>query len=308
MRALVFGGSGTVGANLVRRLISEGWHVAVAARHASRAIRLAGLEQIEKLNVDCRDPDAVSTAVEMEEPEVIFHLASSRFSATTITVQEHLATNTMGTLNVLEAARRGAVRRVVLTGSSAEYGAGDRFLESQPAQPATVYGATKLCGSILGETFTRGFGLSVINLRLFTPFGPWEGARRLIPSVILSALNEQTVKIGNKTPERDFVFLEDVADALLIAATHDAVGTVNIASGSGRSVGSVAKTILELMHSQVTIESNGVVRPNEILKMSGDIRSAQHVLGWRPRHNFRAGLEKSIAWFSSHASLASQLD
>ena len=116
------------------------------------------------------------------------------------------------------------------------------------------------------------------------------------------------MKIGSPIPERDFVFLEDVVDALMIAATHDAVGTVNIASGRGTSVGTVAKTILELMQSRMTVESSGALRPNDILKMSGDIGSAQRILGWRPRHDFRAGLEKTIAWFSSRTALAHQLD
>jgi UDP-glucose 4-epimerase len=269
---------------------------------------LAELKNIERIDVDCQDADAVSAAVQATTPDVIFHLVSSRFGTTETIAQEHLAVNTMGTLNVLEAARQADVRRVVITGSAAEYGSGDHFQETQPTQPATVYGATKLCASILGETYARGLDLPVINLRLFTPFGPWEGPRRLIPSIILSALRKETVKIGSPIPERDFVFLEDVVDALMIAATHDAVGTVNIASGRGTSVGTVAKTILELMQSRMTVESSGALRPNDILKMSGDIGSAQRILGWRPRHDFRAGLEKTIAWVSSRTALAHQLD
>jgi len=308
MRALIFGGSGTVGANLVRRLLADKCDVAVASRNASRAIRLAGLSDVTKLDIDCRDADAVLAAVSAEQPDTIFHLVSSRFGAPTTTAQDHMAVNALGTLNVLEAARRCAVARVVLTGSAAEYGTGERFHESHTPQPANVYGATKLCGTILGETYQRGHGLSLINLRLFSPFGPWERAQRLIPSVILAALSDQPVKIGDDTPERDFVYLEDVADALVVAAASDAVGTVNIASGQGTSVRKTVETILELMQSRVPVECSGITRENEILKMSGDIETAQRQLGWRPRHDLRAGLEKTIAWFSAHTALAPQLD
>ena len=307
MRALIFGGSGTVGANLVRRLLADECDVTVASRKAVHAIRLAGLDAVTKLNVDCQDAEAVAAVVSIAKPDAVFHLVSSRFGSPETTAQDHLAINTLGTLNVLEAARRHDVPRVVLSGSAAEYGSGTRFSEAQTPQPANLYGATKLCGSLLGETYARD-GLSVINLRLFTPYGPWERAQRLIPSVILSALADRPVTIGDGAPERDFVFLEDVADALIAAAAHDAVGTFNVASGEGISVRTTAETILELMQSRVPIESTGTTRKDEISKMSGDAEAIRRALGWRPRHDFRAGLEKTIAWFSTHAALAPQLD
>jgi len=307
MRALIFGGSGTVGANLVHRLRAENCDVTVAARQATRAVRLSGLQSVTKLDVDCRDADAVADTVAAVHPTTIFHLVSSRFGTDSVRAQDHLAVNTLATLNVLEAARALQVERVVMTGSAAEYGSGDHLQETQMPRPGDIYGATKLCGSVLGETYARG-GLSVINLRLFTPFGPWERAGRLIPSVILSALAGRTVKIGNDAPERDFVYLEDVADALLSAATSDAVGTINVSSGYGTSVRDAVDTILELMQSRVNVESSGTTRPNEIMKMSGDTEAAQRILDWRPKHDLRAGLAKTIAWFSAHADLAPQLD
>jgi nucleoside-diphosphate-sugar epimerase len=102
--------------------------------------------------------------------------------------------------------------------------------------------------------------------------------------------------------------LEDVCDALIAASTHDTVGTFNVASGKGISVRTTAETILELMQSRVPIESTGTTRKDEISKMSGDAEAIRRALGWRPRHDFRAGLEKTIAWFSAHAALAPQLD
>lgn len=307
MRALVFGGSGTVGANLVRRLLADGCDVTVASRKASHAIRLADLDAATKLDVDCQDAEAVAAVVSVAKPDAVFHLVSSRFGSPETTAQSHLAVNALGTLNVLESARQHDVRRVVLTGSAAEYGSGARFSEIQTPQPANLYGATKLCGSLLGETYARD-GLSVINLRLFTPYGPWERAQRLIPSVILSALADRPVTIGDGAPERDFVFLEDVTDALIAAATHDAIGTFNVASGEGISVRATVEAILELMQSRVPIESTGAARQDEILRMSGDTQAIRCVLGWRPQHDFRAGLEKTIAWFSAHTALAPQLD
>lgn len=309
MRALIVGGSGMVGANLARRLLQEGWQTTAVSRRARGAVRLAGLDGLRTLDADCRDADAMISAVAAAAPDIIFHLASSSFNPPTTSAQDHLAVNAMGAINVLEAALTQRVHRVVMTGSAAEYGSGGGLSESAATRPGNVYGATKLCASVLGETYARSFGLPVVNLRLFTPFGPWERPGRLIPSAILSALAGKPVPIGSGAPERDFLFVEDAVDALVAAAVRplEPGTTFNICSGRGTTVRQAVESVLELMQSRVPIESSGAQRPDEILKMSGDRSAAARQLDWRPRHDLRTGLEKTIAWFSAHADLAPAL-
>ena len=309
MRTLIVGGSGMIGANLVRRLLGEGCAVTVASRYASRAPRLAGLAGVQALDVDCRGYAAIDAVVQDFQPDVLFHLVSSSFNPPTTTAQDHLTINALGTLNVLEAARVHAVGRVILTGSAAEYGSGADIGEGHQTRPANVYGATKLCGSVLGQTYARTYGLPVVNLRLFTPFGPWERPTRLIPSTILSALARRPVKIGGGKPERDFLFVEDVVDALMAAATAsiEPGAIFNIASGRGTTVMDAVQAVLELMQVRVPIEQTETQRADEILHMSGNADAAHSALGWRPRHDFRTGLEKTIDWFSTNAALAPTL-
>lgn len=309
MRALLVGGSGMIGASLARRLLRDGWQVTVTARRAQSSPRLAGLADLQCFDADCRDAEAMAEVVRSAAPVVVFHLASSSFNPPTTPAHEHLAVNAMGTLNVLEAARAEDVKRVVLTGSAAEYTSGNDLDEFAPTTPGSVYGATKLCGSVLGETYARSYGLPVVNLRFFTPFGPWEQPRRLIPSTILAALAGEPVRIGSGTPQRDFLYVEDAVDALIAAATKPVApgATFNICSGTGTSVRDAVETILELMQSRVPIEASESQRPDEITKMSGDWRAAARDLDWRPKHDFHAGLEKTIAWVSAHRDRAAAL-
>lgn len=306
MRALVVGGSGMIGANLVRKLLAEDCTVTVAARRARHAPRLAELAHLRTVEIDCRDGVAIDAVVKDTQPDVLFHLVSSSFNPPTTTAQDHLTINALGTLNVLEAARHHAVGRVILTGSAAEYGSGDDIGERHDTRPATIYGATKLCGSVLGQAYARTYGLPVVNLRLFTPFGPWERPSRLIPSTILSALAGEPVKIGSGKPERDFLFVADVVDALMAASTAplEPCTIFNIASGRGTTVMEAVQTILELMQVRVPIECAEPQRSDEILRMSGNADAARNALGWQPRHDFRSGLEKTIEWFSANTGLA----
>ncbi len=309
MRALIIGGSGMIGANLARRLLDDGCLVTVASRKASTAIRLDGLNGVNRADIDCTNADDVNDVMKTAAPDVVFHVASSSFNPPTTCAQAHLAVNAMGAINVLEAALTRSVARVVMTGSAAEYGNGAGLAEDAPTRPGNVYGATKLCASILGETYARSFGLPVVNLRLFTPFGAWERPARLIPSTILAALAGHPVRIGSGAPQRDFLHVDDAIDALVAAATQPVTPgtTYNICSGEGTTVRAAVDTVLELMQSRVPVESSGAQRADEIVEMSGDWSAASRDLDWRPATSFRAGLEKTIAWFSAHTDIAHAL-
>jgi nucleoside-diphosphate-sugar epimerase len=247
--------------------------------------------------------------VRQAEPEVVFHLASTRFNPPG-EAQTHLRVNVLGTSHVLEALREFPDTTLVFTGSTAAYGAGSHLREDRPLSPETVFGASKACASVLVQTYVRLHGLRAIELRLFTPYGPWESARRLIPHTILSALAGRDVSLTSGEQERDFVYVDDVVDGLVLASTRDvAPGSVlNIGSGSGTTVRNVAGTVLDLMGNPVRMLLGAVpTRSDEIMTMSADIDAAGASLGWRPRTRLRDGLMKSIAWFTENPELAETL-
>ena len=223
----------------------------------------------------------------------------------------------MGLLHLCEALTRVAVPRqgnkirLVTAGSCAIYAGGNALREDAGVDPGSMLGVAKASAGMIARLYARRHDLEAVDLRMFTPFGPWEAARRLIPDVILSAFDGREVRIGHGGQQRDFVYIDDVVDALVLAARAPFAEpslALNIGSGTGRSIHDVASRILELMGDPVELKTGmSPSRPDEIWEISADISAAARHLGWRPKVTFDDGLRRSIAWIRDHRALARTL-
>jgi len=310
-KVFLTGGAGMVGAALAGRLVRDGHEVWLLLREGSNRIRLQALEgRVRVVHGDVRDSVSVQAAVERSDPGVVYHLASTPFNPPIASHRAHIETIVMGMLNVLEAVRGRPEVRVIATGSGAEYGSGSRLREDQTLQPGTVFGAAKAAAGLLVQTYGRVYGMRTVWLRLFTPYGPWERPQRLVPHTILSALNGQDVTLTGGSQQRDFIYLEDAVEALVLSAeTPLPPGAVfNIGSGVGTPVRELVERLLQLMGSPARPLLGAVsTRPDEIMEISADITSAREQLGWEPRTSLTEGLSKSIAWWTEHRDLAGRL-
>jgi len=310
-RVLVTGGTGMIGAALVARLVAEGDGVTLLIRDRSNRSRLQGLE--ERLSFcagDIRDEAAVKSAVRQAKPEVVFHLASTPFNPPTISPQMHLETIVKGTMNLMEALSDRPAVRVVAAGSAAAYGSGSQLREDAPLRPGTVLGAMKASASLLLQMAARRSHLHTIELRLFTPYGPWEHPNRLIPYTILSALAGQDIRMTEGRQQRDMIFIDDVVEAFCAAAVKPvpAGSVLNIGFGVGTPVHTLVERLLALMGNPVKPLIGALpTRPDEILEMSADIAAAKAHMGWEPRTSIEEGLRRTIAWFTEHRELANQV-
>ncbi len=308
---LVTGASGMVGANLVRRLAARGDRVSVLVRPPGNAIRLDGLgDELVRVTGDIADRRSVLDAVEQTQPDVVFHLAATAFNPPTADAARHVEVNALGTLYLLEALRGATATRLVYTGSAAVYGEGAALREDRRLAPATLLGAGKACAAILVDTYRRLHGLDAVELRLFTPYGPWERPGRLIPGAILSALDGRDMEIGDGRQKRDYVYIDDAVDALLLAAGRpgpvDAV--YNVCSGQGVPVREVAETVLRLLGDPVRLLVGArPTRPDEIWELSGDPAAARDGLGWTARTGLEDGLGRTIEWFRENRAIAGRL-
>lgn len=214
-------------------------------------------------------------------------------------------TNVEGTLNVLEAARRYDVERVVHTSSSEVYGTATTvpISETHPLHPQSPYAATKVAADELALSYHRSFDLPVVIARPFNTFGPRQSARAVIPTILSQALTRDRVELGSTYPTRDFVYVRDtVAGLLRSSEVPDIDGEViNLGTGREISIADVAARILALADTgaELVVQSSERLRPekSEVERLVADPSRARELLGWQAETPFDDGLRETLAWF-----------
>lgn len=321
MKILVTGADGFIGSHVVETLVKSGHDVRAFVLYNSfnswgwlDESDISIRESIDVFAGDIRDPHGVDKAVENQE--VVLNLAAliaipySYHSPDT-----YIDTNIKGTLNVLQAARRHGVKRVVQTSTSEVYGTAQYIPidEVHPLHPQSPYAATKVGADQLALSFHASFDLPVGILRPFNTYGPRQSARAVIPTIISQLANKSKVKLGSLSPTRDFSFVQDTANGFLAAAQSDAIvgQTINLGSGFEISIKETAETIAKLMNTKLElVDDEQRVRPenSEVERLHASIEKAKTLLGWQPElkglAGFETGLKKTIEWFSNPSNLS----
>ena len=305
-RVLVTGAGGFIGSHLVAQLVTAGADVRAFVHYNSRAdhghLEALELPGVEVVQGEIQDPFSVRAAV--EGCSVVFHLAALiGIPYSYVAPQSYVATNVIGTLNVLEATRSCGVDRVVHTSTSETYGTA-RYTpidEAHPLQGQSPYSASKIGADKLAESYWRSFGVPVTTLRPFNTYGPRQSLRAVIPTVIAQALGDGPVRLGSLTPIRDFTFAEDTARAFVAAGTSDAtIGeTLNAGSGKGISIGDLTALILDILGvEREIVTTDDRVRPeaSEVFELLADASRIHELCGWAPQVPLREGLERTAAW------------
>lgn len=304
-RHVVTGGAGFIGSHLAGAL----------ARRGDRVIVLDDLSsgKEENLNalgpgVDFRQVDISIEAIDVhfEGVDTVFHLAAIPSVERSVSdpIRTHRA-NVDGTVRVLDAARKGGVRRWVGASSAAVYG-DDRELpkrEDMRPDPVSPYGAHKAVLETYARTFWRTYGLETVALRYFNVFGPGQDPDSPYTGVMarfVSALVEgrPPVVFGDGTQTRDFIAVEDVVEANLRASTAEGAGgeVFNIAGGRPRSVNELLDAIQKALGTAIR-PVHEARRPGDIVHSVADITRAVAVLGWVPRESFADAVERTIGWY-----------
>jgi len=305
VRALVTGGSGFIGSNVVDGLVERGDEVVVlddlstGRRENLDSALAAGVELVE---LDIRDAAAVAELVARTRPDAVFHLAAQidvRRSAADPAADARI--NVEGTINVLDAARRAGVARVVNTSTGgAIYGEG-RVIpapEDHPVAPEAPYGQSKFCAEGYCELFTRLHGLSTVSLRYGNVYGPRQdplGEAGVIAIFCGKLLEGGTPTVfGDGLQTRDYVYVGDVVRANLFAAEASEVfGSVNIGTG-------IETSVLDLIEALGGHAENGFEadlqpeRPGEVRHIALDTARAQAELGWQSEVELSDGLGRTL--------------
>jgi nucleoside-diphosphate-sugar epimerase len=299
-RVLVTGAAGFLGSHLVPRLVDRGAEVCALDFAGARRwslIERAGLAATVRADVRTL-ADAVHDA-SLGTLDTVIHLAAIGVVGDVTDVRELVTANVDGTMAVLLAAQRSGAR-LIYCGSCFEYGSGASWSEDALPAPTTEYGAAKAAGWLIAQAFARRTGLEVVSLRPFTMYGPMEPPGRLVPLVVRQALADRPIDLTPGDQVRDFVYVEDVADAFIAAATTDAAvgGTFNVCSGTAVTVRDIVERVLRSTGSTSAARFGALsYRPTELAVLSGDTTRAEQILGWRARVTLDEGLSRTIDWF-----------
>jgi nucleoside-diphosphate-sugar epimerase len=300
VRALVTGAAGFVGANLVRRLLADGHEVHGLVRTGTDRWRLAEVAgDVPVGEADLRDAEAMAAAFARARPEAVFHLGTRGAYSWQADAREILETNVLGTANVLDACVRAEAGALVNTGSSSEYGFKDHApAESEPLEPATVYGVAKAAATLLCTSVGRERGLPVTTLRLYSVYGPWEEPGRFVPALTAAALGGTLPVLASPGVARDFVWVGDVVDAYLLAASARGEGAVyNVGSGGQTTLAEAVDAARRVLG--VTEEpawGSMADRSWDTDVWVADVSKIERELGWRPAVGFDEGLARTADW------------
>jgi nucleoside-diphosphate-sugar epimerase len=308
-RYLVTGGAGFIGSNIVEELICKGKKVRVLDNFSTGKMDNlnAFMNDIELVQGDLRYLNSVIEA--MAEVDYVIHQAALPSVPRSVeTPLESNDNNTNGTLNILYAARKMGVKRVVYAASSSAYGESATLpkVETMNPDPLSPYAVNKLVGEYYCSVFSHVYGLETVILRYFNVFGPRQDPTSyysaVIPKFIKALLENKSPTIfGNGQQSRDFCYVENVVSANILACSApDAVGEViNIACGERITLNELYQSLCKILNVS-TPATYADSRPGDIKHSLADIEKAKRLLDYKVLVNLHKGLEKTARWFKDY--------
>ncbi len=322
MKWLITGGCGFLGTSVIRQLLKEGGHSFRVLDNLSVGTRddLAGVVSVVELEAknisemqegqcqlivgDIRDE--VITQEVSHDVDVIIHFAANTGVPNSVADPRlDMECNVIGVFNMLEAARNNKVKRFVFASSGAPAGEVEPPIhEELPPHPVSPYGASKLAGEGYCSSYYRTFGIDTVSLRFGNVYGPGSLHKSsVVAKFIRQALNGETLEIyGDGTQTRDFIYIDDLVNAVILSAITENIGgeTFQIASNKETTVGEITNHMIDILktHGINNIKViNGETRLGDVKRNYSDTSKAKLLLGWVPNINQSDGLRKTVMYF-----------
>lgn len=317
MNVLMTGGSGFVGSNLVRHFLrtEPSYRIHLWLRNSSDLWRLSDIaDKITIHHVDMTDCTAMRNSAKSIQPDCIYHFANAGvYGGRAAAPQELFRVNTLGFLNLLEALEDIQYRALINVGSSSEYGSKEAPMrESDVCEPENFYGISKLSATLSASLYARLHDRPIATFRLFSPYGPFDDARRLVPRTILACMRKENFTLPHPQSVRDYIFIDDVIALLVEAASHLGEHSGEVFNvGGGREVHALAVvyTIADFLHERDFVGSlaqySGDQALSESPRWEADMTRTYAAFAWRPTTSMQTGLEQTVAWFKQHAIFSS---
>ncbi|MFH1285252.1 MAG: GDP-mannose 4,6-dehydratase [Candidatus Micrarchaeota archaeon] len=278
MKILVTGGKGYVGSRLVERLKKLGHDVKSFSQEDGEDVR--ELEEVKKASKGI---------------DAIYHLAALiSISKSIKEPYEFFEVNAHGTANVLEAARINGIETVILCSTSKVYGKAQKLPidENHPLIPASPYGASKLIAELLCRQYALHYGIKTPILRVFNVYGPEQKSDLIIPTILRQAEKGSEIALRSVQSKRDFVYVDDVIDALVLALEKRESDTYNIGTGEATSIEELVGIASKLMKKKLEIRLSG---SDPLTEERADVEKAKKKLGFEAKVGIEEGLKRTIS-------------
>lgn len=306
---LITGANGLVGSHLTERLITMGANIIATYRETDPRSYYNDKELNKKITevvCDIKDGNKIFDIVTKYEIEYIFHIAAQAIVGTAYyNPAETFATNIMGTVNILEAARLyPRIKAVVVASSDKAYGKKcANATEDQPMAGDHPYDVSKSCADLIARTYFKTYGLPVAVSRFGNIYGPGDlNFNRIVPGIMKALINNEVLELrSDGSFIRDYVYVKDVVDGYIVLAENiekTKGEAFNFSTGYNFSVINLIEKISKLLDKQLEykILSN---QKNEIPSQSLNYEKAKNILGWESKYAFEEGVKETFAWYNS---------
>lgn len=300
-KIFVTGGTGFVGARVVRQLVEEGREVAVLMRASSNNRRINDLlDRCTVIHGDLAQIETARAALTRFAPEAVLHLAweGVKGADRNSTVQMD---NVVASINLYQLTEQIGCRHFVGLGSQAEYGPlSGRISETAPTRPTTAYGAAKLATGLVLDRTAVAAGRPFAWLRLFSSYGPDDDPSWLIPYLIRSLLAGEKPSLTKAEQIWDYMHVNDVAAGVVAALDARTCGLFNLGSGQERPLHDIISMIRDAIDPSLPLGFGEVpYRPDQVMHLAADISALSSASGWSPTVSLESGVAETVAWYRS---------
>ena len=306
MRLLVTGGAGFIGSEFVRQAVEKGFDTAVVDKltYAGDLERLKNVEaKIRFYKADITNREFMEYIFKKEKPDVVVHWAAeSHVDRSILDASPFIDANVKGTQVLLDLSKENDIGLFVNIATDEVYGElGEegQFYEDTPLVPNSPYSASKAAADMLGRAYHRTYGLPVITVRPSNNYGWWQYPEKLIPVVIIKALNNEPIPVyGTGENIREWLFVSDCADAVFEIIQKGKIGEIyNVGSGQEKRNIDVVKSILNILGKPEDLIEFVKDRPGHDFRYSLNTEKIKKEIGWQARIKFEEGVEKTVKWY-----------
>jgi UDP-glucose 4-epimerase len=311
-RILITGGAGLIGSHIADLLVRRGIPEIIVLDNFARGRRDNLAWAMEHGRVRIIEGDIRNSALlreVMQGVDVVFHQAALRITQCAEEPRHAMEVMADGTFNVLEAAVAAKVRKVVAASSASIYGMADEFPITEKHHPynnRTLYGAAKAFNEGLLRSFNEMYGLNYVALRYFNVYGPRMDIHGVYTEVLIRwmeriAAGKPPLILGDGTQTMDFIYVEDIARANVLAAQSNVTDEVfNVASGVETSLNDLAESLLRVMNSNLKPEYGPVRKVNPVSRRLADVSRARKRIGFQSQVTLEEGLTRLVNWWQSN--------